>query len=248
MAPSSGQPGRYGRAAARPPGPPASAASADWRGFGQRVAPRIERRLAGHLQPQGQVEFGDAPGTVACGNVNQDSGAGPGVLGRVVVVDQRHAGFLGGVGQGVGHQRVAAPGQHHGADIVVGGAGEAGDLQAGPDDSQVEGGVVRGQDVPADEGSDLGEQVPEPGQSGHRVRPDPVDPDVVMIERVVVFRRPHEPGCFLDDDAAADLGQADGARGTAKSVRSFKVDRRKVQSHGSTLPSRAALRRILRSR
>ena len=163
-------------------------------------------------QPQGQVQLGDAAGAVAGGDVDQDPGARPGVLGGVVVVDQRDAGFLGGVRQGIGHQRVAAPGQHHGADVVIGGAGQAGDLQAGADHAEVEGGIVGRQHVAADEGADLREQFTEARQPGDLLRPDAVDPDVVVVEAVVVFRRPHQPGGLLDHDAAADLAQANSAR------------------------------------
>jgi hypothetical protein len=71
---------------------------------------------------------------------------------------------------------------------------------------------VGGQHVPADEGTDLREQLPEAGQPGDPFGTDAVDPDVVVVEPVVVFRRPHQPGGLLDHDTAADLGQANGAR------------------------------------
>ena len=182
-------------------------------GFGQRVQPR-DRRPAGAERPGRGTDrvrrCSLAP--LRRGDVDQDAGTGTGVLGGVVVVDQRHAGLLRGVGQRIGNQRVAAPGQHHRADVVVGRAGQARDLQAGADHAEVEGGVVGGQHVAADEGADLREQLAEAGQAGHLLGPDAVDPDVVVVEAVVVFRRPHQPGCLLDDDAAADLAQANGAR------------------------------------
>jgi hypothetical protein len=57
---------------------------------------------------------------VAARDVHEDAGARTGVFGGVVVLDQGNAGLLGGKRQGIRHQRVAAPGQHHGADVVVG--------------------------------------------------------------------------------------------------------------------------------
>ena len=149
-----------------------------------------------------------------------------------MVVDEGHAGLFGGKGQGIGNQGVAAPGQHHGAHIVVGGAGKPRDFQPGADHAEVEGGVVGREDVAADERADLREQLPEAGPAGHLLGPDAVDADVVVVEGVVVFRRPHQPRGLLDDDAAADLGEANGARRTAEAVGGLEVDRRKVQTHG----------------
>ena len=163
LAPSSGQPdSERPDQAAVPPSGGAGEGSDGW--FGQGVMRRVKGLLLGQGKAQGQVQLGDAVGVVAGRDVDQDAGAGPGVLGGVVVVDQRHAGLLGGEGQGIGNQRIAAPGQHHGADVVVGRARQAGDFQAGPDDAKVKGGVVGCQDVAADEGADLREQLPEAGR------------------------------------------------------------------------------------
>ena len=186
------------------------------------------------------MEFGDAGGAVACRDVNQDSRAGTGVLGGVVMVDQGNPGLLRRERQGVGHQRVAAPGQHHRADVVVGRARQPGDLQAGADDAEIKGGVVGGEDVIANEGTDLREQLSKAWQPGNLLGPDTVDPDVVVIEPVVVLRRAHQPGGLFDHHAAAYFRQANGARRTAEAVGGLKVDRRKIQTHAPTLPSRPA--------
>lgn len=68
-----------------------------------------------------------------------------------------------------------------------------------------------GQDVAADEGADLREQLTETWQPGHLLGPDSVDPDIVVVEAVIVLRRPHEPGSLLDDDSAADFAEANSA-------------------------------------
>ena len=68
-----------------------------------------------------------------------------------------------------------------------------------------------GQDVAADEGADFREQLAEAGQPGHLLGPDSVDPDVVVVEAVMVLRRPHQPGCLLDDDSAAYFAEANCA-------------------------------------
>ncbi len=68
-----------------------------------------------------------------------------------------------------------------------------------------------GQHVAADEGADLREELTEARQPGHLFGPDAVDPDVVVVEAVVVFRRPHQPGRLLDHHAAAHLAEANSA-------------------------------------
>ena len=91
---------------------------------------------------------------------------------------------------------------------------------------------MSGQDVVTDKGADLREELPKAGLVCHLLGPDAVDPHIVIIERVMVFRRPHEPRGLLDDDTAPDLAEANGARRTAEAVGSLEVDRRKVQTHG----------------
>ena len=91
---------------------------------------------------------------------------------------------------------------------------------------------MRSEDVAANECTDFREQLSEARQARDLLGPDAVDPHVVVVEGVVVFRRPHEPGRFLDDHTAADLAKANGARRTAKAVGGLEVDRRKVQTHG----------------
>ena len=97
-----------------------------------------------------------------------------------------------------------------------------------------------GEDIVTDKRPDLGKKITEAWLTGYVLRPDPVDPDIVIIKMVVVLRRPHQPGRFLHYPPAADLRQPDGAGRAAEAVRSLEVDRRKVQTHGPTLPPGAA--------
>lgn len=64
-----------------------------------------------------------------------------------------------------------------------------------------------GQDVVTDEAGDFREQLAETRRPGHVFGTDAVDPRVVEVEVVMVFRRTHQPGRFFDHYAAPYLAQ-----------------------------------------
>ena len=87
-------------------------------GLGHLIPRGVVGVNVGHGQLHGGKDVLDAVGAVLGGNVHHDAGAGPRILGGVVVVEQRHAGLLGHERQGVGRQRVVFAGEDHRARVV----------------------------------------------------------------------------------------------------------------------------------